>query len=76
MNATDLVNGTQGRVKQLCGNPQFIEKMSAMGIYPGAVILKKSNSLMQGPIVIEKGATQLAIGHNFAKNIIVEQFEN
>jgi Fe2+ transport system protein FeoA len=72
MDVTDLVNGKMAKVKELCGSRQFIAKMEAMGIFPGSVILKKSNSIMRGPIIIERGATQLAIGHCFAKNIIVE----
>lgn len=72
MNVTDLVNGTMAKVKQLCGSRQFVLKMEAMGIFPGAVILKKSNSIMRGPVVIAKGSTQLAIGHRSAKNILVE----
>jgi Fe2+ transport system protein FeoA len=71
MNATELVNGTTATVKKLSGTSQFIAKMASMGIFPGSVIRKKSSSIMGGPIVIEKGTTQLAIGHKSAKNIIV-----
>lgn len=72
MNATELANGTMATVKKLSGTSQFIAKMESMGIFPGSVITKKSSSIMGGPIVIEKGATQIAIGHKSAKNIIVE----
>jgi Fe2+ transport system protein FeoA len=72
MNVTDLANGGFATVKQLCGSRQFVSKMEAMGIVPGAVILKKNDSILRGPVVIEWGATQLAFGIRFAKNIIVE----
>lgn len=75
MNVAELVNGTMGRILKLHGTSQFIGKMEAMGFSPGSIITKKSSSIMGGPIIIEKGTTQLAIGHNFAKNIIVSKFE-
>lgn len=72
MNATDLANGTSAIVRQLNGHRSFLAKMESMGIFPGAIIVKKSHSLMRGPVVIEKGTTQLALGYRLAKNIIVE----
>jgi Fe2+ transport system protein FeoA len=72
MNVTELSNGSKARVVRFSGTRQFAAKMAAMGIVPGTVIVKKSDSLLRGPIVIELGATQLAIGFLSAKNIGVE----
>lgn len=72
MNATQLVNGTSARVKKLSGGGQLGAKLSAMGIVPGTIILKKSNSFLRGPIVIQKGQVQIAIGYKMAQRIAVE----
>lgn len=72
MNATQLVNGTSARVIKLSGGAPFASKLSAMGIEPGSIILKKSNSFLRGPIVIQKGQVQIAIGYKMAQRIVVE----
>lgn len=72
MNATQLVNGTSARVIRFSGTGHLAAKLAAMGIAPGTVIRKKSDSFMRGPIVIQKGPVQLAIGYGMAQRIIVE----
>lgn len=72
MNATQLANGTMGRVIKLSGAGNLAAKLAAMGITPGTVIRKKSDSLLHGPIVIEKGPVQIAIGYGMAQKIMVE----
>jgi Fe2+ transport system protein FeoA len=42
-------------------------KLSAMGIVPGTIILKKSHSILHGPIVIQNGPVQIAIGYRMAQ---------
>lgn len=69
---TQLENGTSAKVIELRGGHQYANKLEAMEIIPGAIIVKKSASLMKGPIVIEKGNAQFAIGYGMAKKIIVE----
>ena len=72
MNATQLVNGTSARVIKLGGGGLFAAKLSAMGIVPGTIILKKSHSILHGPIVIQNGPVQIAIGYRMAQKIVVE----
>lgn len=72
MNATQLVNGTSARVIKLNGAGHLAAKLAAMGILPGTVIRKKSDSFLRGPIVIEKDPVQIAIGYGMAQRIIVE----
>lgn len=69
---TQLENGTLAKVIKLRGGHQYADKLEAMEIIPGAIIIKKSASLMKGPIIIEKGNAQFAIGYGMAKKIIVE----
>lgn len=72
MNAAQLVNGTSARVIKLSGTGQLGAKLSAMGIEPGSIILKKSSSILHGPIVIQKGPMQIAVGYKMAQRIVVE----
>lgn len=67
-----LANGTSAKISKLQGGRQIIGKLKAMGIMPGTVIVKKSASMMKGPVVIEIGATQLAIGYGMAGKIFAE----
>jgi ferrous iron transport protein A len=69
---TQLENGESAKVVELQGGQQVIKKLEAMEIVPGAVIVKKTASLMKGPVVIEKGNMQFAVGYGMAKKIIVE----
>jgi Fe2+ transport system protein FeoA len=69
---SELQCGKSAKVVELKGEPDKINKLEAMGIYVGAVILKKSALLSKGPIIIEKGAMQFALGYDTAKEIIVE----
>jgi Fe2+ transport system protein FeoA len=75
INLTQLGNGKAAKVIELHGGHQFIAKLETMGILPETIIVKKSTTLMKGPIVIEKGEMQLAIGYEMAQKIMVEPFE-
>lgn len=68
---TQLNNGEKAKVIELFQNNNIARKLEAMGIIPGTIITKKSSILSKGPIIIEKGQTQLAIGYELAQNIIV-----
>jgi ferrous iron transport protein A len=72
---TRLENGVSARVVELQGNHQAVGKLEAMGIVPGTIIAKISASLMRGPVVVQKGAMQIAIGFGLAKRIIVEPLD-
>ena len=72
INLTQIGNGRSAKVVKLNGGHQFVGKLEMMGVVPGTIILKKSASLMKGPIVIEKGETHFAIGYSMAQKIMVE----
>lgn len=72
---TQLENGAVARVAEVHGEPMEVDKLEAMGIIPGAIIVKKTASLMKGPIVVEKGETQFAIGYGMAQEIITEPID-
>jgi ferrous iron transport protein A len=72
LDLTCLRDGESGRVVGLRGGREALGKLQAMGIGVGAVISKKSSAARRGPIVIEKGRTQVALGYGIAKGILVE----
>jgi ferrous iron transport protein A len=72
LDLTSLRDGESGRVVGLRGGREALEKLQAMGIGIGAVVAKKSSAARRGPIVIEKGRTQVALGYGIAKGILVE----
>jgi Fe2+ transport system protein FeoA len=71
MNITNLKNGTIAKIKSI-KDIKDMNKLKSMGIFPGNIIIKKSNSIMKGPIIIQIGKTQIAIGYKIAQNIIIE----
>lgn len=56
----------------ILGPEKPARRLAAMGILPGAVIVKRSSSMLKGPVVIEKNGRHLAVGHRMAQMIIVE----
>lgn len=72
VNLTQLGNGKSAKIIRLQGNTMFIAKLEAIGIHPGTIITKKSAALGKGPIILEKGTLQFAIGYGMAQKILVE----
>jgi len=75
INLTQIGNGRSAKVIELNGGHQLFGKLEMMGVVPGTIIMKKSASLMKGPIVIEKGETHFAIGYSMAQKIMVESID-
>lgn len=69
---TELEAGKPARVCKLQGSSVLMGKLKSMGIIPGTLIIKKSAIPAKGPVVVEKGATQFAVGFDMAENIVVE----
>jgi len=61
-----------GRVVQIQGGHGLVNRLSALGIRPGKRITKVSAMLMRGPVTIQSGNTQVAVGFGMANRIIVE----
>ncbi len=72
MNLIQLDIGKNAVIRELQGGQQAISRLEAMGMTPGSSILKKSASILRGPLVVQKGSLQMAIGYGMAKRIIVE----
>ncbi|MGI5838686.1 MAG: FeoA family protein [bacterium] len=72
---TRLMNGQSGRVSQIQGGRGVRAKLEALGIFPGAVVGKKSAVGGAGPVIITVGLGEVAIGYNIASRLWVEVAE-
>ncbi len=64
--------GQSGIVVQIQGGRGLINRLSALGIRPGQRVTKVSSMFMRGPVTIQVGNAQVAIGFGMASKIIVE----
>lgn len=77
MDLTQLGNGRMAAIESFsCDLSCIKEKLEAMGILHGTVIIKKSASFMKGPVVIEKDKMKIALGYCTAQKIIVRPVDN
>ena len=67
-----MQSGQMGTVIQVQGGHGLVGRLSALGIRPGKRITKVSSMFMRGPVTIQLGNTQVAIGFGMANKIIVE----
>ena len=64
--------GQSGIVVQIQGGRGLINRLSALGIRPGQRVTKVSSMFMRGPVTIQVGNAQVAIGFGMANRIIIE----
>ncbi len=65
-------SGQRGRVVQIEGGSGLVNRLNALGIRLGKMITKVSSMILRGPVTIQSGHTQLAIGFGMANKIIIE----
>ena len=68
--------GQSGIVVQVQGGYGLINRLSALGIRPGQKVTKVSSMFMRGPVTIQVGNAQVAIGFGMANKVIVELGES
>ena len=71
---TDLTEGVPAKICQISGGRQFQKKLESLGIRPGVIIRKVSSQFGRGPVTIQLGQTQVAIGYGMAQKISLEEF--
>ena len=71
-----MQSGQSGKVVQIQGGHGLVNRLNAMGIRPGKKITKVSSMLMRGPVTIQVGNGQVALGFGMAHKIIVEMEES
>ena len=64
--------GQSGIVVQVQGGRSSVNRLSALNIGPGQRVTKVSSMFMRGPVTIQVGNAQLAIGFGMANRIMVE----
>ena len=64
--------GARGTVFKIQGGIGLKRRLEAMGIRPGASIIKIAGSPLGGPVVIGIGSMRLAIGCGMAVKVIVD----
>ena len=64
--------GQSGTVVRIEGGRGLGNRLSALGVRPGKRITKVSSMIMRGPVTIQLGNAQLAIGFGMTNRIIVE----
>ena len=69
---TAMQTGQTGRVIQIQGGRGMIGRLEVLGIRIGRELRKVSSQFMRGPVVLEVGNTQVAIGFGMANRILVE----
>jgi len=70
-----MKKGRAGRVLAVRGGMGLVRRLASMGIRPGVLVVKESNSFLKGPVTIRVGNAQVALGYGMASRILVEPGE-
>ncbi len=73
VNLAEMKSREQGIVVAINGGFGFSRRVEALGIRVGVNIKKISSQFMRGPITVQIGNTQVALGFGMARKIIVEK---
>ncbi|MHB8053941.1 MAG: FeoA family protein [Candidatus Aminicenantales bacterium] len=73
MSIIDLKNGQKGKIVNILGGLGVSRKLGNMGIRIGSQVCNLSGNFMKGPIVVQSGRTQVAIGQGLAGKIMIEK---
>lgn len=69
---TQMKQGEIRKVSEIQGGYGLIKRLESLGIRTEVTITKRSSQFMRGPVVIQIGNTQIALGFGMAKKILVE----
>ncbi len=72
MTLRDMRIGEKATIIMICGGRGAQGKLESMGLREGSSIVKKSAVMAGGPVIVEVGSTQIAIGSELARKIIVK----
>ncbi|MFC2072503.1 ferrous iron transport protein A [Chloroflexota bacterium] len=67
-----METGQSGVVVEIRGGRGITSRLSALGIRPRQRVIKIGSMFMRGPVTIQIGNAQIAIGFGMASRIIVE----
>lgn len=72
MTLTDLKIGEEAIITTINGGHGIHTKLESMGLREGSRVTKKSAVPAGGPVIVQTGNTQIAIGAGMANRIIVK----
>ncbi len=64
--------GQSGIVVQVQGGHGMVNRLSALGIRPGKRVTKVSGGFMRGPVTVQVGRAQVAVGFGMANRVMIE----
>lgn len=73
VNLTSLQDGRLAKVKRIEGGRGLTERLESMGIRPGRIVRKIGSVFNRGPVAINMGSFEIALGFGMARRIIVEE---
>lgn len=68
----EMRSGQTGIVVDLAGGHGMVRRMQAMGIRAGVPITKRAAQPFRGPICLQIGGTEVAVGFGLSRRIMVE----
>ena len=75
MNLADMLQGVLAKVICIEGGYGRKQKIQNLGIREGKTIKKITSISSRGPVIVQVGSTQIAIGRGMASSVIVELIE-
>ena len=69
---TDMNAGETATVVEFLGGWRVRNRLCALGLRPGIKIAKVSTAFTRGPVVVQVGGTQTALGFGMSYKVIVE----
>jgi ferrous iron transport protein A len=64
--------GQKGKVIEITGGFGVVKKLTALGIRPGQIVIKRDSVFTRGPVVVTVNNTVIAIGYGMAQKVLVE----
>lgn len=68
----EMKEGEAGRVVEIQGGREVEGRLEALGIRVGVRLKKTGQQIMGGPVMVEVGRTQVAVGFGMAGKVFVE----
>lgn len=68
----DIKDGARVRITSIEGEPGYMVKLNRFGIYAGDTARVVRRAPFDGPILLEVGGMEIALGKNIASQIMVE----
>lgn len=69
---TDLQNGETAAIVEVLGGQGMKDRLRSMRIMPGVKIKRISGTFSHGPLVLQVGGSQTALGFGVCVKVIVE----